>query len=65
VIRIRLIQDEMIKLASAHGWLMMEQELGPNPMDIVAEALQLNVHNSTARQQLVLNNQSDRESLIL
>lgn len=37
--RIRAIQQEMINLATAHEWLQIEQELGPNPMDIVSDAL--------------------------
>lgn len=37
--RIREIQQEMISLTTAHGWLQIEQELGPNPMDIVSDAL--------------------------
>lgn len=37
--RIREIQQEMIDLAQENKWIIIEQQLGPNPMDIVAAKL--------------------------
>lgn len=37
--RIRKIQQEMIDLARANQWIIIEQQLGPNPMDIVGSQL--------------------------
>ena len=37
--RIREIQQEMINLAQANKWIIIEQQLGPNPMDIVGSQL--------------------------
>jgi 2-phosphoglycerate kinase len=34
--RIRSIQEHMISLASLHGWLQIEQDLTPDPVDIVS-----------------------------
>lgn len=33
--RIRSIQDEMIKMATLNKWLLIEQRLEPDPIDIV------------------------------
>lgn len=37
--RIRTIQDEMIKLAKLNKWLMIEQRVEPDPIDIVLDIL--------------------------
>jgi 2-phosphoglycerate kinase len=37
--RIRTIQDEMIKLATENDWLMIEQKLEPDPIEIVTSLL--------------------------
>jgi 2-phosphoglycerate kinase len=37
--RIRLIQDEMIKLATESGWILIEQRIDPDPLDVVNEKL--------------------------
>lgn len=37
--RIRLIQDEMIHLASESGWIMIEQKVEPDPLEIIASKL--------------------------
>jgi len=34
--RIRLIQDEMMKLASESNWLQIEQKTDPDPLDLIA-----------------------------
>mmetsp|Transcript_4199 Transcript_4199/g.8012 ORF Transcript_4199/g.8012 Transcript_4199/m.8012 type:complete len:341 (-) Transcript_4199:1943-2965(-) len=37
--RIRKIQDEMIKLANESGWIMIEQKVEPDPLEIIASKL--------------------------
>jgi 2-phosphoglycerate kinase len=37
--RIRTIQDEMIRLATEHEWLVVEQKLEPDPIDVVTDLL--------------------------
>jgi 2-phosphoglycerate kinase len=37
--RVRLIQDEMIRLAKECGWLQIEQKLEPDPLEVVATKL--------------------------
>lgn len=37
--RVRLIQDEMISLASEAGWVLIEQRVDPDPLDVVADEL--------------------------
>jgi 2-phosphoglycerate kinase len=37
--RIRLIQDEMVKLATESGWILIEQRIDPDPLDVVNEKL--------------------------
>ncbi|KAJ1626735.1 hypothetical protein T492DRAFT_1030364 [Pavlovales sp. CCMP2436] len=37
--RIRTIQDEMIRLAIEHDWVIVEQKLELDPVDVVAELL--------------------------
>ena len=37
--RIRSIQDEMIRLAESSKWLMIEQKLEPEPIEIVTSLL--------------------------
>lgn len=37
--RIRKIQDEMIRLAHDSGWIMIEQKVEPDPLEIVATKL--------------------------
>jgi hypothetical protein len=37
--RIRSIQKEMISSATESGWLLIEQKLEPNPIDIVNDLL--------------------------
>eukprot|EP01035_Chromulina_nebulosa_P017581 gene17581-23151_t len=37
--RIRTIQSEMIRLAKLNNWLMIEQKVEPDPIDIVTELL--------------------------
>lgn len=37
--RIRAIQDEMIRLAKDSGWILIEQKVAPDPLDIVAQHL--------------------------
>ena len=37
--RVRLIQDEMIRLATESKWLMIEQKVEPDPLEIVASKL--------------------------
>lgn len=37
--RIRTIQDEMIRLAQEHDWVIVEQKLEPDPIDVVTELL--------------------------
>lgn len=37
--RIRLIQDEMIRSAKESGWVLIEQRIEPDPLDVVADEL--------------------------
>mmetsp|Transcript_10754 Transcript_10754/g.25031 ORF Transcript_10754/g.25031 Transcript_10754/m.25031 type:complete len:342 (-) Transcript_10754:270-1295(-) len=37
--RVRLIQDEMIKNAKEAGWILIEQRVDPDPLDVVADEL--------------------------
>jgi 2-phosphoglycerate kinase len=37
--RIRTIQDEMIRLAREHDWVIVEQKLEPDPIDVVTALL--------------------------
>ena len=37
--RIRKIQDAMFKMAVASDWLLIEQKLEPDPLDIVSSLL--------------------------
>lgn len=37
--RVRLIQDEMIRAAKESGWVMIEQRVDPDPLDVVADEL--------------------------
>lgn len=37
--RVRLIQDEMIRSAKENGWLLIEQRVDPDPLDVVADEL--------------------------
>lgn len=37
--RVRLIQDEMIRTAKESGWLLIEQRVDPDPLDVVADEL--------------------------
>jgi 2-phosphoglycerate kinase len=37
--RIRLIQDEMIRLAQKSKWLLIEQKIEPDPLEIIADKL--------------------------
>lgn len=37
--RIRLIQDEMVKLATQSDWILIEQRIDPDPLDVVNEKL--------------------------
>jgi 2-phosphoglycerate kinase len=39
--RIRAIQDEMVSMAVKNNWLIIEQRLEPDPVDIVADRLDL------------------------
>jgi 2-phosphoglycerate kinase len=38
--RIRTIQDEMIRLATENKWLLVEQKLEPDPIEIVTSLLE-------------------------
>jgi len=40
--RIRQIQDEMIKLAQESNWILMEQKIDPDPLDIIEKQLEDN-----------------------
>ena len=37
--RVRLIQDEMIRSAKESGWLLIEQRVDPDPLDVVSDEL--------------------------
>mmetsp|Transcript_1368 Transcript_1368/g.2980 ORF Transcript_1368/g.2980 Transcript_1368/m.2980 type:complete len:117 (+) Transcript_1368:955-1305(+) len=37
--RVRLIQDEMIRSARESGWVLIEQRVDPDPLDVVADEL--------------------------
>lgn len=37
--RVRLIQDEMIREAKESGWVLIEQRVDPDPLDVVADEL--------------------------
>ncbi|KAL3785692.1 hypothetical protein HJC23_008725 [Cyclotella cryptica] len=37
--RVRLIQDEMIRSAKESGWVLIEQRVDPDPLDVVADEL--------------------------
>ena len=37
--RVRLIQDEMIRSAKESGWILIEQRVDPDPLDVVSDAL--------------------------
>lgn len=37
--RVRLIQDEMIRSAKEAGWVLIEQRVDPDPLDVVADEL--------------------------
>jgi len=37
--RVRLIQDEMIRSAKESGWVLIEQRIDPDPLDVVADEL--------------------------
>lgn len=37
--RVRLIQDEMIRFAKESGWVLIEQRVDPDPLDVVADEL--------------------------
>ena len=37
--RIRAIHDEMVRLAEASDWLVLEQDLRPNPLSLVSNHL--------------------------
>ena len=53
--RIRKIQDEMIRLAKENSWLIIEQRIEPDPIDIVTNLLD--------QSQLVAKNTQPIESL--
>lgn len=46
--RIRTIHDEMSKLAKSANWLLIEQNLLPDPLEIVADELWKNHHDNTS-----------------
>jgi 2-phosphoglycerate kinase len=37
--RVRIIQEEMIRLSNESGWIQIEQKLEPDPLEIVASKL--------------------------
>ena len=37
--RIRKIQNEMFKMAVANDWLLIEQKIEPDPLDIVSDMI--------------------------
>jgi len=37
--RVRMIQDEMIRLGKEHDWLQIEQKFEPDPLEVVATKL--------------------------
>eukprot|EP00578_Thalassiosira_sp_NH16_P022927 CAMPEP_0181082832 /NCGR_PEP_ID=MMETSP1071-20121207/3833_1 /TAXON_ID=35127 /ORGANISM="Thalassiosira sp., Strain NH16" /LENGTH=213 /DNA_ID=CAMNT_0023164447 /DNA_START=226 /DNA_END=867 /DNA_ORIENTATION=+ len=37
--RVRLIQDEMVRSAKESGWVLIEQRVDPDPLDVVADEL--------------------------
>ena len=37
--RVRAIQDEMIRSAKESGWVLIEQRVDPDPLDVVADEL--------------------------
>jgi 2-phosphoglycerate kinase len=37
--RIRQIQDEMMRLAKESGWIFIEQNVNPDPLELIAESL--------------------------
>lgn len=37
--RVRLIQEEMIRSAKESGWVLIEQRVEPDPLDVVADEL--------------------------
>lgn len=37
--RVRMIQDEMIRSAKESGWVLIEQRVDPDPLDVVADEL--------------------------
>jgi hypothetical protein len=45
--RVRLIQDEMIRSAKENGWLLIEQRVDPDPLDVVADELSRVAHSCT------------------
>eukprot|EP00981_Chlorochromonas_danica_P014323 scaffold7806_cov250-Ochromonas_danica.AAC.3 len=44
--RIRIIQEEMCRLAEDHGWLLIEQKLEPDPVDVITDLLAGESHAS-------------------
>mmetsp|Transcript_9185 Transcript_9185/g.17484 ORF Transcript_9185/g.17484 Transcript_9185/m.17484 type:complete len:283 (+) Transcript_9185:147-995(+) len=55
--RIRIIQDEMMKLADEAGWLRIEQRVEPDPLDMVASRLYGLVDQQAVRQQMLFTGQ--------
>lgn len=66
--RIRAIHDEMVRLGKEADWLIIEQDLRPDPLDIVAESLAsnclVNPLNSVPSPQFSLQKSSQNEKAI-
>jgi 2-phosphoglycerate kinase len=56
--RIRAIQDELVRLAEESEWLLIEQKLKPEPIEIIGSAL-LDQNNGTANQTVALLEHDD------
>jgi 2-phosphoglycerate kinase len=55
--RIRMIQDEMIRLAQESKWQMIEQKIEPDPLEIIANKLidtecRIDFHSEVSKEQL-------------
>ena len=54
--RIRVIQDEMMKLADQAGWMRIEQRIEPDPLDMISGKL-YGLECSPAKQQMLFSSE--------
>ena len=60
--RVRMIQDEMIRLAQESNWLLIEQKVEPDPLDTIADKLlqdECEVNHQTKTKTEPVNNHAE------